>query len=139
MLARSQSRALVDGPLDDVCEEGKSPLCRQRSLAGVHLPSGGRSWKRWQEHISLHSSMKRKLSSSLSDSSLSLLSDSGSRRAAGPGESQPPSHPTPPLACRSTARLVMMQDRLMAAVSHQFGTGTKAGKESLAASPGSVR
>ena len=52
----------------------------------MHSPSGGRSWKRWQEHISLHTSMKRKLSSSLSDSSLSMLSDPGTRKAAATGD-----------------------------------------------------
>ncbi len=57
----------------------------------MHSPSGGRSLRRLQEHINLHS--KRRLSSSLSDSSLSLLSESGSRKAAAPGESKLPACP----------------------------------------------
>lgn len=67
-------------PLHHVCHA----QCRQRGLPGVPSPSGGRSWKRWQEHLSLHSSMKRKLSATLSESSLSsLLTDpAASRKAA---------------------------------------------------------
>ena len=70
-----------------VCE-GTVVVCRQRGLPGVHSPSGGRSWKRWQEHLSVHSSaMQRKLSNNLSDSSLSgRLSDSAARKATAPGQ-----------------------------------------------------
>ena len=53
----------------------------------MHSPIGGRSLRRWQEHERLHNSMKRKLSSTLSETSAtgSLLSDPGLRKATATG------------------------------------------------------
>ena len=42
---------------------------RQPGHPPVHSPIGGRSLRRWQEHERLHNSMKRKLSSTLSETS----------------------------------------------------------------------
>ena len=55
----------------------------------MHSPIGGRSLRRWQEHERLHNSMKRKLSSTLSETSAtgSLLSDPGLRKATASGAS----------------------------------------------------
>lgn len=60
---------------------------RQPGHPPVHSPIGGRSLRRWQEHERLHNSMKRKLSSTLSETSAtgSLLSDPGMRKATATG------------------------------------------------------
>ena len=62
-------------------------LRRQPGHPPMHSPIGGRSLRRWQEHERLHNSMKRKLSSTLSETSAnsSLLSDPGLRKATASG------------------------------------------------------
>ncbi|CAK0758926.1 hypothetical protein CVIRNUC_002658 [Coccomyxa viridis] len=90
--AGSQSMAMSASEDEDI-REGHLPgskagkHSRQPGHPPVHSPIGGRSLRRWQEHERLHNSMKRKLSSTLSETSAtgSLLSDPGMRKATATG------------------------------------------------------